>query len=820
MKLLRLPLRTINKLKIISMRRLIFTSALFLISFQTAFCQTDSTVLKNAVAKLQTLINTHIVEKAYLHFDKPYYVAGDTIYFKAYVTLGERHELSKLSGILHVDLIDKNDALMKSLTLKLINGLASGDFSLPDTLQKGNYRIRAYTQWMRNNGPDYFFNRYLSVGSINTLNRVSATTKSAQPALQFFPEGGNLVSDVPSKVAFKAVGANGLGINVTGVVIDNEKREVAKFAASHLGMGSFDLTPETGKTYKAKVTYANGQQSIIDLPQPDAKGIVLAINNDNPNKVSIEIRANRAYYKENLNKDLNLVIYAGGAVNTVKTKLDNEILGIDLPKTSFRTGILQVTLFSQTGEPLSERLAFIQNQDLLNLAVTSDKQVYKTEQKVHINLKNNTSANGYFSVAVVDENKVPADENTESTILSNLLLTSDLKGYVEQPNYYFANVTDDTRKNLDVLMLTQGYRRFVWKELLNNNATAAAYQPENFLDITGSLKTKTGIPLTDKNVQLLASDGSSVINQITDGEGNFKFQQLSFMDNSKFILKTETATGKNQAFLLIKNNDPQPAINNRNTDEVQYNEKADVMASVSIPQRQGMATANNSSYKGSMIANELPVGSRKEYRSSSLSGSGHADQVIPGDKILTATSLSVGLNGLLNGVDFVQGIPYLKSSRTVNTDPEPMLLIVDGTPMSEIDNIEPNSVETVELLKGVSAGIYGVRGAPGVLIITRKLSGSQTMSKEMAPGIFSIIPKGFYKAREFYSPQYDSPNVTKSGADTRTTICWKPDIITDKYGNASFEYFNADGKGQYRVVVEGIDDQGNLGRQVFRYKVE
>ncbi|MDB5132787.1 MAG: hypothetical protein JWR02_2536, partial [Mucilaginibacter sp.] len=427
------------------MKRIFFATAMFVISLQNiAFCQTDSTVLKNAVSKLKALIVDHITEKAYLHFDRPYpyYVAGDVVYFKAYVTKGERHEPTNISGILHVDLINKNDILMQSISLGLNNGAAWGDFTLPDTLQRGSYRIRTYTEWMRNTEHPYFFDQYISVSSINNVDRVTEAVKPGnRPSLQFFPEGGNLVTDIHSKVAFKAVGPDGLGINVKGVILDNTNKEVARITSTHLGMGVFDIIPEEGRTYKARITFADGSQSAVDLPGVEAKGITLSVNTNDPAKVSIEINANRAYYKENLNKDLNMVIYGSGVVRTIKTKLDNAILGVDLPASNFRTGILQVMLLSQTGEPLNERMVFIQNHDQLNLSLATNKTTYTKRENVQLNLnaknKEGNAVNGSFSVSVVDESKIPVDESVGNTMLSYLLLTSELKGYVEKPNYYF-----------------------------------------------------------------------------------------------------------------------------------------------------------------------------------------------------------------------------------------------------------------------------------------------------------------------------------------------------------------------------------------------
>jgi len=156
---------------------------------------------------------------------------------------------------------------------------------------------------------------------------------------------------------------------------------------------------------------------------------------------------------------------------------------------------------------------------------------------------------------------------------------------------------------------------------------------------------------------------------------------------------------------------------------------------------------------------------------------------------------------------------------------EPMLVVVDGTEVGQgfnIDTYNPGSVETVEILKGGNAAIYGMAGGQGVMVITTRQGGvsEQIVSTEMSPGIFSIEPKGFYKAREFYSPRYDANQSANKLPDQRATIFWKPDVITDTGGNATFNFFNADSKGTYRVEVEGFDSKGNLGMQVFRYKVE
>ena len=808
---------------------------MLVLCFQTiALCQSNP-VIDNAVAKLKTELSGHVAEKAYLQFDRsnPCYVAGDVVYFKAYVTMGEKHELSVISGLLHVDLLDKNEVVLQTIAVQLSNGTGWGDFALPDTLKKGSYRVRAYTQCMRNDADPYFFDQYISVSSMNNVDKVAAAARqSVQPVTQFFPEGGNLVADLPSKVAFKAVGTDGLGINVKGVVVDNDNREVTTIVSGKFGMGAFSFTPDDGKKYKAKLTYADGSKGTVDLPAVEAKGITLAVSNDDPSKISIEIKANRPYYKENLNKELNILIYSAGDVRTVTTKLDNPILGLDLPANSFHTGILQVTLLSATGEPLNERLSFIQNSDLLNLSVTANKPVFAKREAVQLNLaaktKDGSPAAGSFSVSVVDAGKLATDENSENSILAYLLLKSELKGYIEDPNYYFANVTKETRAGLDALMLTQGYRRFTWKQVLDNNTTAAAnkFEAEKLMNISGVLQTKAGQPLANNTIMLIEGNGASVLTQTTDARGHFNFPNMAFYSNTRFILKApSSATGKNMITLALGK--PVPAIlpASGNLMDSKYNAGADILASLQNNQGQGAMTASNDS-EGVLLKTDNNEIAKKDgaLRSTKIGGVGSADQVVTASQFLTGPSLSGALNGILHGVEFSGSVPYLKSSQTINAGavtPEPMLIMADGVQLSDVDAINPSDVESVEVLRGPNAGLYGMRGANGVLVINAKQSNSDNVvNKETSPGIFSISPAGFYKAREFYSPAYTADQPSNAAADTRTTIFWKPEVTTDASGNATFNYFNADGAGTYRVVVEGIDNKGNLGRQVFTYKVQ
>ena len=781
--------------------------------------QTTEVGLDSLVANLKNYNSKRLLEKAYLQFDKPYYAAGDTIYFKAYLTMGERHIPSQISGVLHIDLINTKGNIDQSIKLQVINGISWGDFALPDNLPPGNYRVRAWTQWMRNN-PGNFFEKTVSIGSLyyKAYENNIEPPLADKPDVQFFPEGGTLVTGIKSRIAFKAIGPNGLGVNVKGIVINNENKEVASFASLHLGMGSFELVPEPEKVYRAKLTFDNGATHVINLPKIETKGISLSVDNDSIPIAKVAINANSIYFNENKGKKYRLLIYSGGVATTVNFMLDSTIITLDILKRKLFTGTAVITLFSLKNEPLCERLIFVQNHDQLSLKVITEKNQYKPRQKVTVKLNSRTradsAAKGHFSVSVTDESKVADDENTETTILTNLLLTSTLKGYIEQPNYYFNHINDTTSRYLDLIMLIHGYREFDWKQVLYETKSSAFFKPENGISINGFIKTLTGKSVKYGNVTLIMPNGGPILNQTTDQQGNFTFSNLFVLDTAKFIL--QAVTNNNKSTLLTYNNQSEEP----HVEQQVYLTKVDdsiINIYLQNNQQQKDEYAKFGGPKGKTLKEVKIKGIKPtdNYRSSSLLGPGHANQVVHREEFeKIGGSLSTKLAGKFHG-EYGYAI--------TSTGKFGGLVIIDGVEVGtgfDLDGINGNDVETVELFWGANASIYGSEAGGGVLVITTR-QGAGLQAKDVAStGVLPITVVGFYKAREFYVPKYEKPNNDFSRKDLRSTIYWKPDLITDKTGNASFDFYNADGSGTYRVVVEGIDEKGNLGRLVYKYKVE
>jgi hypothetical protein len=882
----------------------------------------DDDILAKVNQQLTEWTESHPVEKVYLHFDKPYYTAGDDVWFKAYVTTGNLHHLSFNNDILNVELVNGQDSVEQSLKLQINEGLAAGDFALPDTLHAGDYRIRAYTQYMLNAGQEYIFDHAITIGNVitnkvntqtefnyvnqngrndiktvinytdtdgkayagntvdysvlvdnkaistgkgvtdnegrlilnlpaensaiftsgriltkltiakgNYINKVIPVKITAGKAdVQFFPEGGNMLNGVSNKVAFKAIGTNGLGLNIKGVVTNSKGTEVAKLSSSHLGMGVFEFTPQAAETYRAEVVFSDGSKTSISLPAAVNNGYVLKVSESGLDNIRLTIAAAKGTTGQ-----CYLVGQTGGKVYySAKSINTNNVFSAVVPKLKFPSGITQFTLFSASGEPLNERLVFIQNpEDGLKLTVSADGKKYSPRQAVRLNI--NATDNGdepaesNLSVSVIDESKVPVDENLENNIMANLLLTSDIKGYVEQPAYYFNNVNDKTRSDLDALMLTQGYRRFEWKSVLNTADVVDKYPHQTAFNISGTVFSKKGKPLANCKVELVDYENAlNNVDAVTDENGHFKFDEIVYPDSSSFFIYARGDKFNKDAIIKM---DPQqvgpPATRYKNAADFNIVNATENKTAYEKSSKQLFAEQMKFGL-GNHAINLKEVVIKDKFKTVRNSANIHpdlTDQVLIGKDIGSGCRYFIDcLQGRVAGVSFKGGKPY--SNRT----DRPMLTIVDGIPDPEgmvLSRLNSNDVEGVEVIRGGKVSIYGFGSGNGVIFVTTKrtLTTGRDLTKASADapqriekGVIRYKPKGVYTARVFYSPLYDA-NTNQTLADLRTTIFWQPNVVTND-GKASIEFANAGSTGTYRVVVEGISSEGSIGRQVFRYKVE
>ncbi|MEJ2904620.1 TonB-dependent receptor plug domain-containing protein [Pedobacter panaciterrae] len=863
------------------------------------------------IKKLEAYIEKYPQEKVHLHLDKPFYAIGDDIWFKAYVVNAQTGKPSTISNALYVELISEKDSVKKQIKLPVISGFTWGDFKLPDSFTEGNYRIRAYTQWMKNAGTEFFFDKTIKIGNSwannvytntsyafskqNTAEKVDANIRftdkkgvpyaqsdvsyevqlnfrslakgkavtndqgevnisflNTQPSLyksgkiiatltlpdkkkmikeipvkatsnaidvQFFPESGNLVESLPNKIGIKAVNASGLGEDVKGSIIDNDGQEVTQFSTQHLGIGSFILNPQPGKTYAAKVKYKDGSESTINLPRVLPSGYIITVNSNTENVVA------KVLLSPDLigNGELKLVAQNNGNVYFIsKAASQKQIITTSIPKKDLPSGIIQLTLFSARNTPVAERLVFVNNvKDKITTKVSTAKESYARKEKVNVNLQADFAekpAQASFSIAVTNTTSVKPDEENESNIFTTLLLTSDLIGYIEKPNYYFLHDDQKTQQDLDNLMITQGWRRILWKNIINNAGPNIRYEPEKSLKISGVVTSYGGKPLPNSKVSLFSSSGGLfAIDTLSDAQGRFNFDNLIFNDSTKFIVQARTAKNKKSVDIVLDVVSGQIVTKNKNTGDIEVNVNEALSGYLKQSENYFDDLTKRGILERTILLKEVNIVEKKNpaKNSSNLNGAGNADAIITTDQLQYCTTLSQCLQGRVAGLIIRNGTPYL-----MRNNGTPMSIVLDGMQMEGdfLDNINPMDIETIEVLKSAgNTAIYGSRGGGGVLVITTKRGGGYSSASTFTPGIIPFSPKGYYTPREFYSPKYDAPD---NRPDYRTTIYWNPNIVTNESGKAAFNYFNSDEPGTYRIVIEGMDMLGNLARTVYTYEVK
>nr|WP_294899073.1 TonB-dependent receptor plug domain-containing protein [uncultured Pedobacter sp.] len=876
-----------------------------------SFIRADDPLTK-FIESFEEYFSNNTQEKIYLQTDKPFYAVGDFIWFKAYVVDAKNLKPTPKSGIMYVDLIDDKDSIQKTLRVPLVAGLGWGSFELKDSVKEGNYRLRAYTTWMRNYDPAFFYDKTFKVGNawtsqlvtkanysftkdgenekvnskinfsnmdgypyankevlysvvfadktitkgktktdangninlgfgnnkafalgngrINTTLKISENTSvektipikntSNSVDVQFFPEGGTLVQGVRSKVAFKALGADGLGKTISGYVQDNEGNKIALIKTRHLGMGFFSFSPIPGKTYEAIVTFDDGSERHINLPVAIAEGATLSVNNVSPDSILVKVAVNKPFLEKNLNKPFTVIAQnSGNILYTAKSNLSSLAFAAKLDKSRLLDGINQFTLFDENMQPLAERLIFIAPTDTLAVTIKPDKNSYgqrgKTDLAIQALSPSGKPIMGAFSMAVVDAGKVNIPNDQEESIFTNLLLTSDIKGYVENPGYYLTNINEEKMIDADVLMLTQGWRRFVWKNL--GEPKINTFKPEQTLSISGRV-TRGKKPVENGTVTIFSSGKKPLLIQTkTNALGEFMVDSLYFPDSTKFVVQARTEKDKKGVEIELYNSSFPTVIRNENQADLTININDSMTAYLKNSKSQYEEWLRNGTINRSILLGEVVVVDKKPEvaeTSSNLNGAGNADKVLTSKDFENATNLQQALQGRVAGLMF-------SGSGEATMRGQSVRFILDGMDIDSdmVNSINMSDIESIEVLKSIGyTAIYGGRGGGAIIILNTK-TGKSGFTDAYIPGLVTYSPKGIVKWKEFYVPNYADPKVNTKVADLRTTIYWAPNIITDSLGHANVSFYNGDNTGKYRVILEGTDLNGHLARKVINYNV-
>ncbi|HAK31064.1 MAG TPA: hypothetical protein DCO90_17885 [Sphingobacterium sp.] len=726
------------------------------------------------------------------------------------------------------ELVKNGTENMFQINLKTIQGAPLINNNISYTLQPNNNKEKSGRLKSNDNGTialelkDDFKGgtlslQFLSLDKRRILKSFVIPDPNNQNSIQIFPESGELVNNILSKTGFKILSPNGLGKKAKIKVVEENQTTVADFETNSLGMGSIPLVLQTGKKYVATALFEDGSSTSASLPPVQNSGYVLTVNSVLKDKIAAQLSATADLVN---GKDIYLIAqYNGLVLHAAKQKLNGAEILFNIPKKNLPSGVLQLSILTDQMIPIMERLVFNYNttSTLLPVSVELNKLSFSTRDKVIANLSvkyedSDTTRFAALSASVVNLSKV--DSTTDryySSIVSELLLKSDLRGFIERPNYYFADLTNIKLTELDNLMLIQGWRTLDWK---NYTSTAtAAFLPEKGLTIAGTIK-KTARKAVVPNAKVTIIPTSNMllsIDTLTDNNGRFSFDELLFADSVKFIVTGDGPKEKKRVDIVIDNPLTPPPNASKDQPLLLNDINTTLLTQLKNSQQFLGELEAAGIIEKSIRLEEVQVNrvrtTKADKNSRNLNGPGNADQVISADELSGCATFAQCLNGRLNGVIFRNGIPY--STRSMNS---PMQVVLDGMYIEpeQIDMINTADIASVEVLRSIgNTAIYGMYGGNGVIVITSK-SGDAISSSYTPTGIVTITPKGLYVPRTFFKPQYDATIQNKLTRDLRTTIAWEPNLITPKDGKTHFEFFTSDEPGTYKLTVEGISMDGKI----------
>ena len=793
-------------------------------------------------------------EKIHLHTDRDVYVSGEKIWFKAYVVDALTHQYSTPSRYVYVELTNSMDTLVNRVMVRPVDGIFYGHLPLIEYVPTGNYTLRAYTRHMENLGDDYFFKKNIRIENLDTKNNQQRPIASRNMLkddyeVSFFPEGGNLPEGVLSRVAFKAININGYPDIVSGSLIDEDGVEIAAVETLHAGMGVFEYMPEVGKKIYLQCKNINGLEKQIELPQPNPQACALSASL-NDNDLLIEIK--RAVHAPDI--PCYLLAHNRGRV-LYFSEWENEDGGVVFDADGFPAGIIQFVLFDEQMNPLSERLVFSKNQDDIKVAFQTDKESYTKREKVVSTLSipptlSGKAGEGIFSVAITDDKDIAIDSLT--TILSSLLLSSELRGYIENPAYYLQDNTQSAIA-LDYLMMTHGWRRYNIPDVVRNNATYPQIPFQMGQEMSGQVNSLLpSRPIADSEVIVMVKGGDIALTS-TDKDGKFMFQYYEYPDSTSFFIQAQSSRGSDRVELVLdEERFPKPihatqsplltpTLSAENASEPDaFIEKAEQYARYDEDMR--MVLLDEVVVTGSRIQRDRTrqIGFnassdvtllREEFESWNFQNFTDLLQQMAGISISGGEIMIRGKVGYSLGSFDEEG--ELIAGSIVEQVVTP-LIVIDGIPMpreffgggnpaAALNNlINIHEVESVDVFKGASAAIYGMQGGNGVISITTRRADPASFIQREQTNITAYTPLGYQKPVEFYSPNYETLEARYlTIPDYRTTIFWKPDVIVSENENeATFEFFASDFPATYSVVIEGLTKDGRIVRQVEKIRVE
>ncbi len=772
--------------------------------------QTDT--LKSIVNRLAQYQAQTVPEKIYLHLDRPLYLSGETAWFKLYYVDGAFHKPINFSKVVYVEVIGPDQTPVLQTKIALNQGRGNGSLVIPYAISSGNYVIRAYTHYMKNFSPDIYFQKSFTI--VNTAAETIGTVEKSAPEydINFFPEGGNLVTGLQSKVAFKITNKAGKGINYQGVVLDNTNKEVAQLKPTRFGMGHFVFTPVAGSNYRAVITLPNKKVLTQNILPAQEQGWVMRLDHTDVNQLKLIVNASESAAVG----PIYLLSHARQIVTVAETGYFQQgqvTFLIDSKK--LPEGISRLTLFNQQKKPVCERLYFKQPRLTAPIKAAFTKDTYATRDKVAVDIETQNQqtqpAPFNLSVAVYQLDSLAAAGKGD--INSYFWLTSEVKGYIEDPDYYLKNTGPEVTTATDNLMLTQGWSRFSWQDILVKERSPLAHLPElgGHL-ITGKvIKSGTQTPVGGIPVYL-TSPGNPirVYTATSNQQGLIQFETNYFYGSKEIIVQSDTRQDSTSRIEVLS----------------PFSEQAVTGFIPPFAWLKSWQPELTRRHLQNQVLQNYPQTNLRKYIYPIIDSAafyGKPDE----SYLLDAYQRFQVMEEVLR--EYVRGVLVRKRRdnfyfRVLNTPyksvfPNDPFVLLDGMPIFDLDKLmafDPLKIKKIDVFTHLY--VLGPQEHQGLVSLSTyqgDLGGFEPDSRALMTEY-----EGLQIQREFYAPRYET---TAQKAvrlpDFRHLLYWSPEVNTNAQGKGSFDFYTSDQAGDYLVVIQGMSGQGESGSAVYQLKV-
>ncbi|TVQ65877.1 MAG: carboxypeptidase regulatory-like domain-containing protein [Balneolaceae bacterium] len=758
-------------------------------------------------------------ERIYLHTDRQWYLFGDRIWFSAYVVAGSYRFPSQISSLLYVELIEPDGTMAERVPVKLTGGFGSGSLTFANAKENpGIYTIRAYTAWSLNFGASYEFTSDITV---YTDGELTSAPPQGDMDLQFMPESGYLIDGLTTTIGFKAVGRDGYGIDVSGVIRDKNSNVEIPFSSEHRGMGVVEpFTPGLGASYTAVVDGVH-----YELPEVQSSGYLLHIN-QSPSQFQIEIQSKGVETGDAL---LLFAHVRGEIFYASLVLMDEGQGGTAIPKEQFPTGVVHFTLLDPLGYPVAERLTFNKSSlDETAIELELDREIYTLRDETALTVRvrdfESNPLPARISLSVFDDDLF--DYHPYYTdINSHLNLETELKGYVEAPGFYFSG-HEQAGRALDILLLTQGWRAYDMNQIASLEEIRLFSFPETGITVSGFVKSGfRGRPLEDATVVFSFGPGGEEVQlSTTDADGRFVLGDLQIEGGDLINIRANDASGSDRVRIELEEqfsnlpeySSPLRGLRPRAAEDTEAGSARGELAGRAETARMEVERFVDAQMVGEL--EEITVTAERMEQVDDF----ERNLRFRGDR--TSQRINFDERPALASLPFVEAInqiPGVSANRNsglsietgfVNlggSSPPPPLIIIDDieAEFSDLVDLTPADVQTVNVFRrSAELGFFGARGAGGVLVVrTRRGDGGSTANQR---GLITARVQGYQPATQFYSPRYGItvPRDIEQ-PDNRITLHWDADFVVPEEGQ-TIRFWTNDIPSAYRIVVQGLTQNG------------